>query len=509
MLTYTTGIEECLRNIFAGVLVGGLKKDSDIIQEKIKVTRICLSRFAAYFPSNIFQNEHAIYYDIIVNLNAKTFTRNQLSDIIDNNRDLVLKSPYVDLSNYSVIGDGMSATDDEKIEAFKQNLDEMLIGLSNTLVTEEEFNSSCKIYIDWYKNQFMLQTAQAMTRIMSDLGYEERKPGGRTYKYYGFDDAYKYYNERMKLMRELSDENRIKTLVVDVNWFEQEVNKEKIKDDNTLFTFGIDEIDSVLGELRRSNMLGILGPPKGGKTRMANFIAQRALSLGLNVCVWPLEGTKEEWIAMQTAAYIKRKMKLSINSKNILQHKYDENEKMKKYVTLAKLAIATDSKMGRLSFIEGVAYVEDFLDVMQSHYDNENPFDVIIIDSLINIMSKTGKGKVDRISEAYMVLKGFIAYRLKRPALAVVPAQLKQSVVDYIRKHPEETIDVTAGGESAETVRTPDEIIGLFSTKEERATNIMKIYSVGSRHSGNFDDFMVRCDLQCCHFYSDPDLNKI
>ena len=231
--------------------------------------------------------------------------------------------------------------------------------------------------------------------------------------------------------------------------------KEDIEDDKTLMTVGIAEIDETLGELRRSNMLGILGPPKGGKTRFSNFLVQRALSLGLNVCVWPLEGTSEEWLAMQVASYMRRTVNISMNSKDILQRKYRNDPVRRKQVTAAKTALATATDMGRLSFIEGVAYVEDFIDVMQSHYDTENPFDVIVIDSLVNIQSRTGRGKVERISEAYMTMKSFIANKLKRPALAIIPAQLKQEAVDFLRKNPGETIDVTAGGESAETIRTP------------------------------------------------------
>ena len=104
-----------------------------------------------------------------------------------------------------------------------------------------------------------------------------------------------------------------------------------------------------------------------------------------------------------------------------------------------------------------------------------------------------------------MEMKNFLANKLKRPALGLMPAQLKQEVVDYLRRNPDETIDVTAGGESAETVRTPDEVIGLFSSKEERDNNIMKIYSVASRHNGSFQDFQSRCYLECCFFLSQDD----
>jgi len=507
MFQIPLGIEESLRNIFTAILVGGLKRGNPVAKEKLMVQRICMARFLAEFPSNIFQNEYAIFYSIVADLNTKVFSVEQLNEIIDNNRDLILKSPYVDLSQYNMITDGRQTTEDEKVEAFKKNLEELLIELSNEKTAEEEFISSMNIYVAWYKTNFMRETANNMAMIMSDTGFEYKQPGGRARLIKGTTEAENYYNERAKILKELSEESRMRALVVDAGWLEKDFEAENTPDDKTLFTFGIQEIDEVVGELRRSNMLGILGPPKGGKTRFSNFIVQRALSLGLNVAVWPLEGTSDEWISMQLASYIKRSSGVSLNSKHILQRKY-EDPKRKKYISAAKIALATSPTIGRLSFIEGVAYCEDFIDVLEAHYNNENPFDIIVIDSLVNIMSRKNKPKAERISEGYMMLKNYIANRMKKSALAIVPAQLKQSVVDHVRSNPEETLDVTSGGESSETIRSPDEVIGLFSSKEERAANIMRIYSVASRHSGNFDDFRVRCDLQCCHFYSDPSLNN-
>lgn len=507
MLKYTLGIQESVNKIFAGVLVGALEKNNVNFQNIVLAAKSNRNRFIANFPSNVFQDEFAIFYDIIVKLNAKVFTINELEAIIDNNRDLILDSPYVDISKMASTQSGTQATDDEKLEAVKANLKDMFIELSNRYVSEVEFESSCAIFIDWFKKQYMLQISQAMSRIMSDQGYEERKPGKRTRKYAGFEDCRSYYNENMKILNELSQTDRVRSSVVNDEWFEKDMQNEKLEDVNALMSIGIPEIDEMLGELRRGNMLGVLGPPKGGKTRFVNFIVSRALSLGLNVCVWTLEGTKEEWIAMQLAAMIRRDNNLSFNSKDILQRKYTSKTKDKEIVVAAKLKIATDPNMGKLSFIESTAYVEDFLDIMEAHYENENPFDVIVIDQLIDILSRTGRGKVERISQAYQELKMFIANKMKRPVLAVIPAQLKQDTVDFLRRNPDETIDVTAGGESAETIRSPDEVIGLFSSKEERASNIMHIYSVASRHSGNFPDFRVKADLRCCHFESDPTLN--
>lgn len=506
-MDYSFGIMATLDKIFGGVLVGGLRVDNPMKEDIKKSYNINMARFIGNFPSNIFQDEYAIFYSIIADRHIGYFTLDQLEEIINNNRDLILDSPYINISKLAKVDagfGGISTQDDEKITAVLENMKDKLIELSNMYVSEEEFNSSCLIFIDYFKNTYMLETGQNMTLIMSDHGFDEKQTSRRSQHYSGFEDAKKYYNKRMKILNELSDVNRIGSFILDKEWLANDAGLDKIRDENALMRTGIKKIDEAMGDLRRSNMLGILGPPKGGKTRFTNFLVQRALSLGLNVCVWPLEGTKEEWISNQIASYIARKHPgIEIDSKKILQRDYGDNEQIRTLVNSAKFEMVADETYGKLSFIEGAAYVEDFISILESHYDNVNPFDVIVIDSLVNILSKTGRNKVDRISSAYMELKAFISHNMKRKALAIVPAQLKQDVVDYLRKNPNETMDVTAGGESAETVRSPDEIIGLFSSKEERAANRMHIYSVASRHSASFDDFQVKASLKCCHFEDD------
>lgn len=514
--TVPLGVRQALDNMFAAILIGGIPKiaaNKDLIEQKVRIAKVCKPRFQANFAFNIFNNEYAIFYEIINTLQVNTFTEEQLQAIIDTNRDLILDSPYINKSAYSTTESGNIASDDDIIAAVTGNLIESLRTLSYSLVTEEEFSSACVVYTEWYKNAFAEFTALNMSAIMNDIGYDEKKPGKRVRHYQGLADMIEYYNDNMRVIKALADESRTRSTVLDSKWLETELQNENKTDNKALFSIGIREMDATIGELRRGNMLGVMGPPKGGKTRFTNYLVQRALSMGYNVCVWPLEGTKEEWEAMQTACFLAQtsyartkttnnKEWLRISSKDILQKKYKGSVEIRKAVAAAKTVMATGETYGRLSFIEGTAYVEDMFDILESHWENDNQFDVLVIDQLVNVMSKKGKGKVERISEAYMETKNFLANKLKVPALGIMPAQLKQDVVDFLRRNPEETIDVTSGGESAETVRTPDEVIGLFSSKEERDNNIMKIYSVASRHNGSFTDFQARCYLECCYFLS-------
>ena len=144
-IIYTAGIEQSLDKIFAGILIGEIDRANPLMSDKIRNTVSCLNRFIATFPTNIFKDEFAIFYEIIVTFNAKSFTANQLDSIIDNNRDLILDSPFIDLTKFSVVSDGRQASDDEKIDAIKLDLTDKLKEYSNMFVTEEEFMSSCVV----------------------------------------------------------------------------------------------------------------------------------------------------------------------------------------------------------------------------------------------------------------------------------------------------------------------------------------------------------------------------
>lgn len=516
-INLTAGAIESRNKIFSAVLIGGLDKknenDLKILERKQSTAKICLSRFIGNFPYNIFSDAFAIFYELFTTVQVEVFSVEQLRLILDTNRDLILNSPYVNKSAYASTENGNIASDDDIFVAISNDAVDALIELSHEIVTEEEFKSACVTYSAWFKNELATSTAHDMAAIMTDSGIDIKRKGNRVKHYQGIEDMMEYYNEQSKIIKSLSSDNRLSSFIVDEKWYTKSISEDKKDDLDSMFNIGIKEMDATIGYLRRGNMLGIMGPPKGGKTRFTNYLVNRALSLGYNVCVWPLEGTSAEWEAMQIACDIanetfnavktgKAEEMIRLSSKDILQRKYVQQKSINEAVNASKLRIATSESYGRLSFIEGTAYVEDFLDVLEAHYENENPFDVLVIDSLVNIMSKKGKGKVERISEAYMETKNFLANRLKRPALGIMPAQLKQDVVDFLRRNPDETIDVTAGGESAETVRTPDETIGLFSSKEERDNNIMKFYSVASRHNGSFQDFQARCYLECCYFVS-------
>ena len=135
MLNYSFGIQEAISDIFAGILIGALRTDNPDRDQIVSATKANINNFKSTFPTNVFQDEYAIFYEIMMSIKAKLFTLQQLNDIIDNNSDLILGSPYVDLSKLSLTQNGNQSSEAEKSESKKANMAEMFVILSKIYVS--------------------------------------------------------------------------------------------------------------------------------------------------------------------------------------------------------------------------------------------------------------------------------------------------------------------------------------------------------------------------------------
>lgn len=502
------GLMQSIDNIFCAVIIGGIdRKNIDLAKTKAEVFKQAYAKFKSMYSQNIFINEYAFLHSVLTSLKIPVFTWEQLDVIINNSADEILTSEKIDLSNFATFN-GIASTEEEKLEAFKYLVKRKFDELSNKMVTLDEFESACKIYNTCYKETETTKLINDMAIIMSS-GLSKRAGKGRKRIWKGSTDAQEYYRRRMAEINSIDEiDVKIRSTCIDEKWLSNEIENKPSEDKEPLIDTGIVEIDSIHGYLHRGNIFETMGPPKGGKTTFTTYMVERCLAAGLNVTIWPLEGTQEEWLACLTAAIVRKTGRLNVNKKDILEGNFS-TETDSQLCTAAQCELAIGKNRGHLSFMEGICYVENMIDDLLEHYNNKNAFDVIVIDSPLLALSNTGKTRPDRISECYTVLKNFINNKLPRKALALVTAQLKQVIIDELRQNPTMELPETAGGESAETVRTPDYIVCLVSTKEERRNKLVKFHDIAVRHTISFKPFYCKAELGCAHFYSDASLNVI
>lgn len=506
--SYLDGLAESVDNIFAAVIVGGIDRtNTELLRQKHEVFKQAQAKFKSMYTQNVFTNEYAFLHSVLTSMKIPVFTWGQLDIIINNSADDILTSERIDLSGFAMFN-GVASTEEEKLEAFKFLVREKFEALSNKAVTLEEFESACKIYNACYKEDEMMKVINDMAIIMTS-GLSKRVGRGRSRIWKGSNDAQEYYRRRKAEIDSIDDTTtKVQSVIIDEKWLSERLANKNSEDSEPLIDTGIFEIDSVHGPLHRGNMLEVLGPTKGGKTTLTTYLVDRCLDAGLNVAIWPLEGTPDEWNAAIEASMIRKQGRLNVNKKNLLEKTFATDEDYQLFVA-AETNLAMGEGRGKLSYLTGICYVEDMLEELTKHYNNENAFDVIVIDSPLLALSRTPRAQHEVIGNCFTLLKNFITSKLPRKALALVTAQLKQEVIDDLRANPQMEIPETAGGGSAETIRTPDYVLGLVSTKEERQNNLAKLHDVAVRHTTTFKPFYLRAEFGCCYFQSDPGLNAM
>lgn len=509
--------EDTLDTIFAAVTLGGLDLKSPLIQEKRDVYKLALPMFRGTFKDNIFEEEYAILYSILIEHKIGIFTENQLRTIINENTTEILNSESIHLTDMlsSLIDSSVAekASDDDLISVFTDRAVARLKKVSNIVVTLDEFKASCQLFIELYKKEEYLKIVSNCS-IITAASKKLKNSRGRMVTYMGVDGARQYYTDAVQVLNRLDNEVSSQDEKRDAEWLKEQSEERNIEDIKLIQT-GLNEIDDTIGWFCRTQMLGILGPTKGGKTRFTVHLVERLLEAGFNVAIWILEGSKEEWDSMIESRIIRGQHGIVINNQALKDGEYtkgiddeDKKERYRQMVESAKVTYAIGKGRGQVSFINEMLYVENFQDKLKSHFENVNAFDVVVIDSPLIVQSLKGTNKTERITNCYESLKLFLEHGLPKKVGAICTAQFKQIVIDDLRRNPDSDIDVTSGGEAAATIRTPDTSIGLFSSKEERAAGIMNIYCVASRHSTAFRNFKAKCDLGACYFESDSELNQ-
>jgi hypothetical protein len=100
-----------------------------------------------------------------------------------------------------------------------------------------------------------------------------------------------------------------------------------------------------------------------------------------------------------------------------------------------------------------------------------------------------------------MQLKNWVEHALEVPPVCIATAQLKQAAIKEAKSTVDAQFDETSGGETAETIRTPDEVIVLYSARNPgERDGTVSIQHIASRHSSPFAPFSALANFGAATF---------
>ena len=267
--------------------------------EELDEVRACTRIFKNAFPHNIFKDEYYVIYEALnESFKYGGFLKvEHFKSIIVNSIDALVFNTNIDLSRYDNYDNEGRKDIEEKKQEFAQDCVQAFLECQNYRLPVEQFKLSIGVYIDNYKRDKMSEIIVNTYKINND-GIKEK---GQTLV--GTESAAIYYQREISKLDSLlaNNEASVAPIIVDADGYFEYTEEGTME---PVARFGIEEIDQVLGNLYKTEVISILGESGKGKTRNAINVAYNALLMGKNVVWYALEGNPAEVEAMFIARHI-------------------------------------------------------------------------------------------------------------------------------------------------------------------------------------------------------------
>jgi hypothetical protein len=267
-----------------------------------------------------------------------------------------------------------------------------------------------------------------------------------------------------------------------------------------LLDTGIPAVDSVTYGLCRKQLAGLEAPPGSGKTRFALGVwAHRAVvNYGINVLFFALEQTKAEVKAMLTSRHILHLYGKLIPDKMITANAVPED--LSTMVKAAKLDLFESGKYGKIHILETNLHVEDFIDKIKNQDRLKGPFDIVIIDHMYLMESKSSGrlklSQVEIISQSYRKFKRYVRSSLKG---GIAINQFNREGIEAAKQDKE--IDATMAAGGIEAYRNTDFNLTITFNDTMFVQGKRKISIPKARSTEPFMPIIVDTRLGSCYFY--------
>lgn len=472
-------------------IFSGLYKTSE---EGMEIRR---QEYLKTFPDpKVFEDEFYVLAVLVKDYPKLKLSKTFVENFLKTNRPILEKSSNINMQKFK-----MSSDDDPYVEfvsSCKATHDE----LQKLPVNNGDFMEALEMYKMNYINERSLIALEESAQILS----EGIKKKGKDLV--GYNDMRNHLTNSFKTLDELMDKKERKGIITyginDMDDAERE--KEAVK---LISPYGIEELDKHTGGIWEGEMISLLAPAKGGKSRMSTFILHNAVVHGTNILMWSIENGYKGWEALIRARHFEyfytqhitdTKQHFGVNDDQIRKGSLAPNVKD------IELASWTDLKSnhtyGKITSLDEDFDIDTFIEVIDNAV-KMNDIKLICVDYLQLVQGSGRASKQERVAEAYQKM---LQYLKANKIAGIFPGQLKQTATGSLSKMDAADIVNTelrdAAGESYEVIKTPDVNLALYANVEELKQGRMRILSIPSRNHKQFDPIELNCDLGSCTFTS-------
>lgn len=315
-------------------------------------------------------------------------------------------------------------------------------------------------------------------------------------------------NGLSKLSNMMEKKNRKGVIVYDTSYSAEERKKTE-----RICTYGIKTIDDALGGIYETDMISLLAPPKGGKSRLSAYIFHNALINGASCVSWSIENGVSGFEALVRARHFEHMY--NSQERDVTKRRQIDADKIRKGTLDPELAaleaaswadLRTNPAYGRWANIDEDFDADTFLSVLENAVNMVNA-KLVLVDYLQLVSGDSRIPKHERVGQCYQRSLQFLQ---SKNIAGIFPAQIKQEAVKLLGSKSKDELDTVelrdAGGETSEVIRTPSVLMLLYADTQSIRNNEMRIISIPSRNSAPFPTVHLTTRFDTCSFYDTTDL---
>ncbi len=444
---------------------------------------------------DLFRDEFLVFYTLVKEHTKIAANEKFLRLYLATNRSAFVKHKHIDYSKYEM------ADQEDVYVSFVASCVDLFTECAKRTVTEVDFERSVVMHRMQYISAQAISILERGAHILTD-GITER---GRTLS--GYEDMRGEVSKGMVSLDNLAIKSGHRGIITHDMLEDDDDEANKLQPVGKL---GIEAADAHLGAIYEGDMVSLLAPSKGGKSRISTQALHRTMvEMGNNIAMWSVENGPLGFRALIRAHHFDYYYNRNSDGKN---RKIINSDMIRTGVIppdikdLERASWADfrhNEKHGKLTLIDQEFHIDTYMDHIRRAVEVAG-VKFICIDYLQMIGSgKTNMPKQERIAQAYQeTLQYLKANRIG----GIFPAQLKQSAVGALSSStPEDLLNAElrdSAGESYEVIKTPDVNLVLFGTAETMSQGEMTLLSIPSRNVSPFDPIQMHVDLGTCTFTS-------